>query len=137
MHDAGKGGFRAASASVRHTGDGWELAAAVESVWSRDNAFDGINAKLGARFDLGQADIGLAWLHPKVNDRPDALALDLVFPLTTRLAMMAFGAFTDGGREDAGGLAIDYRVRPDTSLLVALTDGAQGGGVHLTLERRF
>ncbi|SMX43744.1 hypothetical protein [Maliponia aquimaris] len=137
LHDAVKGTFRAVSASVRYSGDGWHLAAAVESVWSRNNAHHGINAKLGARFDLGEAQVGLAWLHPEANDRPDALALDLVFPLSHRLDVMAFGEFTDGGRDDAYGIALDYKVRPDTSVLFALTDGARGGVVHLTLERRF
>lgn len=137
VHDAEKGGFRTASASVRYRGDGWQVAAAVESVWSRDNAHDGVNAKLGARFDLGRADLGVTLMHPEANGKPDALALDVVFPVGTRLDVMAFGEITRDGSDDAYGLALDYKLRPDTSFLFAVTDGAAGSAAHLTLEYRF
>ncbi|MEI4490756.1 hypothetical protein WAF00_08850 [Mameliella alba] len=137
LHDAVKGSFRAASVAVTYNGDGWQLAGAVETVTSRTMDHHGINAKLGARFDIGRADFGVTWLHPEVNDKPDAIALDLVFPVTTKLDMMAFGEFTDGGKDDAYGIALDYKLRPDTSVLFAATDGRGGSGIHLTLERRF
>ena len=137
LHDAVKGSFRAASVAVSYNGDGWQLAGAVETVTSRTMDHHGINAKLGARFDIGRADFGVTWLHPEVNDKPDAIALDLVFPVSTKLDMMAFGEFTDGAKDDAYGIALDYKLRPDTSVLFAATDGRGGSAVHLTLERRF
>ncbi|MBY6161844.1 hypothetical protein KUV73_13230 [Mameliella alba] len=137
LHDAVKGSFRSASFAVAYNGEGWQLAAAVETVSSRDMKHDGINAKIGGRFDLGQLDVGIAWLHPEVNDRPDALALDVVFPVTTKLDMMVFGEFTEGARDDAYGIALDYKLRPETSVLFAATDGAAGSALHLTLEHRF
>ncbi len=136
-HDASKGGFSAASLAIAHHGAGWMLAAAVETVWSPHGGNEGINAKIGARFDIGEAQVGIAWLHPEANERDDAVALDLTFPVTPKLDFLAFGEFTDAGKDDAYGIAFDYRIRPDTSLLVAGTDGARGPAAHLTVERRF
>ncbi|WP_417207119.1 hypothetical protein [Antarctobacter sp.] len=137
LHDANKGNFRSASIALTYHGAGWQLAAAVETVTEDDFTHEGINAKLGARFDMGQMDVGITYLHPDANDTPDALALDVVFPVSSRVDMLAFGEITDKGKDDAYGLALDYKVRGDSSVLFAVTDGARDSAVHLTLERRF
>ncbi|MGP6086656.1 hypothetical protein [Antarctobacter jejuensis] len=136
-HDASKGGFSAASLSVAHHGNGWMLAGAIETVWSPHDGHEGINAKVGAQFDIQQAKVGIAWLHPEANDRDEALSLDLAIPVTPKFDVLAFGEFTESGKDDAYGIAVDFKIRPDTSLLLAGTDGAIGPGAHLTLERRF
>ena len=133
-HEASKGGFSAASLSMAHHGTGWMLAAALESVWSPHGGHEGLNAKLGAGFDLGPAQAGIAWLHPDANDRADAVALNFTLPVTSKLDFLAFGEFTDSGKDDAYGIAADTRIRPDTSLLLAGTDGALGPGLHLRLN---
>ncbi len=137
LHDASKGHFGALSLAVAYNGEGWQLAAAIEAVSSDRHSIERINAKIGARVDLGRAELGIAYLHPDANRRPDALALDLVVPVPGRLNLMAFGEFTADGRDDAYGIALDHAFRPDSSLLVAATDGARGRAFHLTLEHRF
>lgn len=137
FQNASKGGFASSSISLAYQGDGWKVAAAVEHVTGRNFAENGINAKLGARFVLGQMDVGIAWLHPQANKQPDALALDLVFPVASRLDAMAFAEVTEQGNDDAYGIAVDYKVRPNASVLLAVTGGARDPAVHLTMERRF
>ncbi|WP_323771162.1 hypothetical protein [Antarctobacter sp.] len=137
LHDANKGNFRSASIALTYQGAGWQLAAAVETLTEDDFTHAGINAKLGARFDMGQMDVGITYLHPDANETPDALALDVVFPVSSRVDMLAFGEITDKGKDDAYGLALDYKVRGDSSVLFAVTDGARDSAMHLTLERRF
>jgi hypothetical protein len=136
-HTAIKGGFQSGSVSILHRGEGWQLAAAVEAIWGSDGSQDGLNTKLGGRHDFGQADFGLTWLHPEANDRPDALALDMVARVSSRLDVLAFGEFSKDGQDDAYGLGLDYHARADSSVLFSMTDGARGDAVHLTLERRF
>lgn len=137
IHDAKKGNFRSASVALTYQGTGWTLAAAVETVTSDDFTHEGFNAKLGARFDVGQMDVGVTYLSPDVNDTPDALALDIVVPVSTRFDLLAFGELTDKATDDAYGLALDYKIQPDSSALFAVTDGERDSAVHLTLERRF
>jgi hypothetical protein len=136
-HDATKGNFRAVSASVAHRDDGWQLAAAVEAVWSRDGVHDGINAKLGGVVDIGPGSLGLAWLHPDANDRPSALAVDMTIPISKQLDVLGMYETTKDSQDDAYGLAFDYHIRPDRSLLFAATDSNQGSTLSLTLECRF
>ncbi|SNS62728.1 hypothetical protein [Antarctobacter heliothermus] len=137
IHDANKGNFRSASVALTYRGAGWTLAAAVETVAEDDFTHEGINAKLGARFDVGQMDVGVTYLRPDVNDTPDALALDVVVPVSSRVDLLAFGELTDKSRDDAYGLALDYKVQRDSSVLFSATDGARDSAVHMTLERRF
>jgi hypothetical protein len=136
-HDAVKGTFRSTSAAVTYTGEGWAVMAAVESVWSRDNAHDGVNAKIGARFDIGPAALELALLHPDANSRPDALAVDLRVPLSSRTGLSVMGEFTEDGSDDAYGLAADVRLGKGSRLVLAATDGAAGAAAHLTCVTRF
>jgi hypothetical protein len=137
VHDASKGGFRSASVALSQSGDGWQVAAAVESVWSDDGTHHGLNTKLGGRYDFGQSTFGLAWLRAEANDRPDTLAIDFQTPLSDRFDLLAFGETSRDRTDDAYGLALDYGMRADTSVLFAVTESSGGGGVHLTLERRF
>lgn len=137
VHDANKGNFRSASVALTYRGAGWTLAAAVEAVTEDDFTHEGINAKLGARFDIGEIDAGITYLRPDANDTPDALALDVVVPVSSRVDLLAFGELTDKSTDDAYGLALDYKVQPDSSVLFSATDGARDSAVHMTLERRF
>ena len=137
LHDASKGNFRAASVAFVRQGDGWQISGAVEALWTHEGVFDGLHTKLGGRATAGPAEVGLTWLHPDSNDRPDALAMDVIAPLGDRLDLMAFGEFTEGGMDDAYGIGLDYGLRPDSHVLFAVTDGARGDAVHMTLERRF
>jgi hypothetical protein len=136
-HDAVKGKFRTVSAAVSHNGEGWSFAAAVEPVWLRDGSYAGSNAKFGGRADLGSGSAGMALLHPVANDRPDALSFDLTLPLSSKLEGLAFGEISENHQDDAYGFAVDYSVLPNSSVLFAVTDGALGQAMHLTLERRF
>lgn len=136
-HEATKGGFTSASASIAYRGIGWTVAAAVESVWSPNGMHEGINAKLGARFDILQGQVGVSLLHADANSRKNALALDVTAPVSTKVDLLAFGEFTENGKDDAYGLGVDFKLRPTTSLLIVGTDGAMGPAAHLTLEQRF
>jgi len=136
-HDAVKGGFRSASASGSYLGNGWDLAAAVEAVWSRDGTHDGVNTKIGGGVTIGTSHVGLAWLRPEVNDRRDALSLDITVQMSRRLDLLGFGEVTKTGKDDAYGIALDYRMKPDTDMISAVSQNARGSIVHLTLERRF
>lgn len=137
LHDAAKGGFRSISAAYTLHGTGWQLAAAAEPVWLRDGSYLGTNAKLGLRAELGSGEVGVAILHPDANNRPDALAGDLAYPLNSRLDLRTFGELTRGRTDDAYGLALDHAIHGNSNVILALTDGAAGRAIHLTLERRF
>ncbi len=137
-HKDDKGGFDAASVAASYQGTGWQIAAAVESVREHGGP-DRVDAKLGTRVALGpQAEAGLTLLSPDGNDRDDALAFDMTWTATETLSFMAFGEAVRGGGDDAWGLAGEYRFRPDTSVILAGTDGdAAGAAWHLTLAHRF
>lgn len=136
-HRAEKGGFSAASAAVTYTGQGYRLMAAVETIRDDAGALDGTNAKIGARFDLGRSEFGIAWLHPDANARPDALSLDARIPLTGQITLAALGEFTEGAKDDAYGLALTRKFGKYGATTVAVTDGAAGPGLHLTHSYRF
>ncbi|WP_121631577.1 hypothetical protein [Tropicibacter alexandrii] len=136
-HDAVKGGFRSASVALEWQRGPWTVAAAVEGVWDRASIYDGINAKLGARYDFGDVEIGLGWLHPNASGLPDALALHAAWEVNQRVTLSAFGEFTENGRNDAYGLSARYAIRPDLDVTLAATDGAAGSAFHLTLAHRF
>lgn len=138
-HRADEGGFDALSVAVTHAGPGWQLSAAVEAVRDQTEGRDALNAKLGGQADLGRdLRLGLAWLSPEANDRPDALSADLTWQAGAALDLSAFGEFTKGGREDAWGLAAQYRLRPQTGISLAGTDSAEHGqALHLTLTQGF
>lgn len=136
-HDAVKGQFRSASVALEWVRGPWSVAAAVEGVWDRRANYHGINAKLGARYDFGDVEIGLTYLHPDANAKPDALALDIGWDVTDRLALSAFGEVSQTGKDDAYGIAARYALRPHMDATFAATDGAAGSAYHLTLAHRF
>ncbi len=111
-HHAEKGGFSAASLALRHVGEGWELAAAVEQVRGHSGAPDGTNAKIGGRVTIGRAEAGLAALFADANGRSTALAVDLVVPVGSRTRFRAMGEFTEQGKDDAYGLALHHDFTP-------------------------
>lgn len=136
-HHADKGDFRSASASIRHRGDGWSVAAAVEPVKSLKGSEIKTNAKIGGRFDIGHGNFGVALLRPEANNRPDALSLDMVLPVSDELDVLLLGEFTESALDDAYGLAMSYQLPPNSSVFVAATDGEAGHALHLTLETSF
>lgn len=137
-HSDDKGGFDVLSAALSHEGAGWSLAAAVEAVREHDGP-ERVDSKIGGRLDLApQVGAGVTWLMPDGNDRDDALALDVLWRATDRLDFSAFGEVTREGRDDAWGLAAEYRFLPDTSAILSGTDSDTGGSAwHLTLNQRF
>lgn len=135
LGDAAKGGFTAASVSAAHRRGGWQVSAALEAVWPREGEAD-VNAKLGARFGIGRADLGLALLLPGANEEPDALALDAVAPLSERLDLLAMGELTGNG-SDAYGLGLDYAVTPRARLVTSVTEDSRHQAAHLTLRYAF
>ncbi len=137
VHDAIEGTFRSASVAVTYKLDTLSLMAAVEGVWSRDNGPLGMNAKLGATFDLGPLSAGLSLVHPDANDRPNILAVDLRMPVAPRFDMSLMGEFTQDGSDDAYGLAFDHAAGPDSTVIFSATDGAAGPALHLTYAHRF
>lgn len=138
LHDARDGGFRTASAAAEWRADGWSLAGAVEGVWDQSNDWQGLNAKLGGRWQSDGLALGLAWLHPDANARPDALAFDLSYQLSSYLTLLAFGEVTENRSADAYGLAARHEVGPGTEMVLAVTDGdAMGTELHLTVTRRY
>lgn len=138
-HRDDKGGFDALSLAVSHEGFGWQVAAAVEGLRNHADDRDAVNAKLGGQADLGQSvTLGLAWLSPEGNDRPDALSADLVWQAAPQLNLAAFGAFAREGEDDAWGLSAQYQLRPQTGVSLAGTDSTDHGrALHLTLTQQF
>ncbi|WP_136442673.1 hypothetical protein [Pacificoceanicola onchidii] len=137
VHHAAVGGFSSASLAARWQHGAWRLAAAVEGVWSEAGDFDDINAKLGLSYVQDRWSIGLAWLHPEAEGLPDALALNAGFDVTDKLSLSLFGEFTDGGRDDAYGLAAHYAFHDRATLSLAATRWNDETGFHLTLTHRF
>ena len=135
-HDAAKGGFLSASAALSWRTGGWQVAGAAEGVWDRGGGWQGLNAKLGAGHDAGSWGGDAAWLHPKANGRPDALALDLWAKAGARWTLSGFGELTRTG-EDAGGIAARRDLGPHSALTLAATRESAAGGLHLTLSRGF
>ncbi|CUH76212.1 hypothetical protein [Tropicibacter naphthalenivorans] len=136
IHDASKGDFRSASVALTQGAGAWQIAAAIEGVWSRNNTYDGINAKLGAQYDAGGLRATIAYLHPDANNRPDAIALSAQYDWT-KLSVGVMGEFTDAGQDDAYGLSAEVRLGGSTGAILSATDGAAGPAWHLTLDHQF
>lgn len=92
---------------------------------------------MGGRVDVGDGSVGAALLRADANDRPVALALDVEMPVTETLDLLAFGEFTDAGQDDAYGVGMGYRIRPDSTVFASVTDGEEGRAMHLSLEYSF
>ncbi|KUF12225.1 hypothetical protein [Pseudoponticoccus marisrubri] len=138
VHDAVKGSFRSGTVAVEYAGAGWSLAAAVEGARSRGGQHRDTNSKIGARFDVAGGAVGIAYLHPELNNRDNALALDMTLPLGDRLTLMGAAELTELHRDDAYALGMDVRLRDTLSVLVSGSDTtARGSAAHLTLETRF
>jgi len=136
-HHASKGDFTALALAVSREWENLTLAGAIEGVWAGVVATDGINAKLGGTYDFGAARMGLAYLHPGANARPDTLALDLAYSATKGLDLLAFGEISLDDKDDAYGVAADFILRDSTSWIVSATESRSGTAFHATLEQRF
>ncbi|WP_425098626.1 hypothetical protein [Tropicibacter sp. S64] len=137
LHHASKGGFSSASVAARWQTGPWHLAAAAEGIWDVSGGYDGTNAKLGVTYVQDRWSLGLAWLHPEAENLPDALALTGTVAVSQKLSLSAFGEFTEGGRDDAYGVAAQYALTDRASLSLAATQWRDEGGVHLTVTHRF
>lgn len=137
LHDAAKGGFRAASLAASWETGSWTLAGAAEGVWERETGnWEGANVKLGLRRDFGQAEAGLALLHPDANEAPDALEMDLRMPLAPSLTLGAMAHLEDASDGDRYGLSAEYALSPSDALAVTATGGSKSA-LHAGLTHRF
>jgi len=137
LHDASKGDFRSASAALTWNGDSYRLMAAVESVWTGENDHIATSSKFGGTYLFDRGEVGLAYLHPEANERPDAVAWHMRVPLADRIGMEAMGEFTEDATDDAYGLAVDYSFREFGKVTIAATDGALHPGLHATYSLKF
>ena len=135
--DAKDGDFRAASGALERRDGPWTWSLAVEGVWDRKNDYQGTNAKIGGRWSNGQWDIGLVYLHPDANARPDALALDASFAVSSSLSLLAFGEVTENTSEDAYGLAAKHEFDQRSDLLLSTTRDVGTTEIHVTYNRRY
>jgi len=135
--DASDGNFRSASASAEWRAQAVTLAAAVEGVWDPKDDFDGINAKIGARWQQGLFDIGAAVLHPDANRRPDAVAIDANYTVWRDLTLSGFGELTRSRTTSAYGLAARYDFEDRSDVTFAVTDTKANQEVHFTYTRRY
>ncbi|MFN3210322.1 MAG: hypothetical protein ACE369_15205 [Roseovarius sp.] len=135
--DAGKGNFRSASAAAEWQGAPFTIAAAIEGVWDPKDDFDGINAKLGTRWQEGRLDIGAAFLHPDANQRPDAVAIDVNYNVWRDLTLSGFGEVTRGSTNSAYGVAARYDFKDRSDVSFAVTDTKADEEVHFTYTRRY
>ena len=136
-HHASKGDFTAVALAVSREWENFTLAGAVEGVWADIVTTDGVNAKIGGTYDFGRTRMGLAYLHPGANARPDTLALDLAFSATKGLDLLAFGEISLDDKDDAYGVAADFILRDSTSWIMSATESRDGTAFHATLEQRF
>lgn len=135
--DASDGNFRSAAAAAEWRAQAVTLAAAVEGVWDPKDDFDGINAKIGARWQHGLFDIGAAVLHPDANQRPDAVAIDANYTVWRDLTLSGFGELTRGSTTSAYGLAARYDFEDRSHVTFAVTDTKADEEVHFTYVRRY
>lgn len=138
-HDASplQGGFRSASVAAVWQDAPFQLAFAVEGVWDPRNSFDGINAKVGGRWVQGDWDLGVAFLHPDANSRPDAVAIDVTYSVLSRVDLSVFGEITEDPDDDAYGMAAIYEITPASDIGFAATTTGGDGEFHLTYTRRY
>ncbi|MFW2542037.1 hypothetical protein ACN2XU_05300 [Primorskyibacter sp. 2E107] len=137
LHHAARGGFFSATSAARWQRGLWRIAGAIEGVWDTAGAFKGTNAKLGVAYLREGWSLGLAWLHPDAENLPDALALAARLDVAQKVALSLFGEFTDGGSDDAYGLAASYALSQSATLSLAATQWRDDTGLHLTLTHRF
>ncbi|QFT98239.1 hypothetical protein FIU85_13055 [Roseovarius sp. THAF8] len=135
--DASDGNFRSAAGSAEWRAQAMTFAAAIEGVWDPKDHFDGINAKIGARWQDGRFDIGAAFLHPDANQRPDAVAFDVNYNLWRDLTLSGFGEVTRDSTTSAYGLAARYDFADRSDVSFAVTDTTTDEEVHFTYTRRY
>lgn len=137
-HDVTKGeDFSAVSAAFQR-GDGrWVWSVAVEGVWDKWDDFQGVNAKVGGRWTGDQWKIGLAYLHPDANARPDAFALAASYALSKDLSLSAFAEITQSAGDDAYGIAGVYDVSKAADLVLSNTEADGSYEYHFTYTRRY
>lgn len=136
-HDADDGDFRSASFGLSWQEATLQFAVAAEAVWDPRDRFEGFNAKFGGRWQKDELSVGLAYLHPDANQRPDALAFDIQYAFTTNLTVATFGEITKSRSRDAYGLAATYRFRSGSDIAVSTTSAEDSGDIHLTYTRRY
>lgn len=135
--DASDGNFRSASGSAEWRAQAMTFAAAIEGVWDPKDHFDGINAKIGARWQEGRLEIGAAFLHPDANQRPDAVAFDVNYNVWRDLTLSGFGEVTRDSTTSAYGLAARYDFADRSDVSFAVTDTTTDEEVHFTYTRRY
>ena len=135
--DASDGNFRSASAAAEWQAQPVTFAAAIEGVWDPKDEFDGINAKVGARWQADRLNLGAAFLHPDANQRPDALALDINYDVWRDLVLSAFGEITRDSTTSAYGFAARYDFNDRSDMSFAVTDTKTDEEVHFTYTRRY
>lgn len=135
-HDAQDGDFASVSGGLRWTGSPVKFAIATELVWDPRGSFQGVNAKAGGRWSPEPWEIGLTYLHPDANRRPDALALDVTYQVAPRVSLLAFGEITDNGHDEAYGLGARYAATSVSEIVFSGTTGQTGDILHLTYSRR-
>ncbi|WP_428513242.1 hypothetical protein [Roseovarius sp.] len=135
--DASDGNFRSAAGSAEWRAQAMTFAAAIEGVWDPKDHFDGVNAKIGARWQQGRLDIGAAVLHPDANQRPDAVAFDVNYNVWRDLTLSGFGEVTPDSTTSAYGLAARYDFADRSDVSFAVTDTTTDEEVHFTYTRRY
>ncbi len=137
MHDADKGDFRSASAALLWQETLLKMAIAVETVWNPRNNFEGINAKAGGRWAGEQLEVGLAYLHPDANQRPDALAFDVQYFMSDKLLLSTFGEVTKSWQDEAYGVAAKYKINSGSDVIFSVTSASDRDDLHFTYTRHY
>lgn len=136
-HKAVKGGFRDASVAVGWQQGATQIAAAAEGVWDQDAVWKGSNAKVGVGYATDRAGAHLAYLHPEVNLRPDAVSADIWHDIGPNWTLFAFGTRTVDGQDDAGGIALKRGFGLASDVSLAAASSREGNTMHFGLVRRF
>lgn len=137
IHDADDGDFRSMSAAFELETGQWVWSFASEGVWDRQNTFEGANTKFGARWADRSWTIGMAWLHPDANARPDALAFDLAYALSEELSILTFGELTRHASDRAYGIGGRHAIDGRSDLVLSGTREDNVNEVHFVYTRRY
>ena len=137
MHDADDGDFRSTSAALLWQELHLQLAFGVEAVWEPSDSFTGINAKVGGRWTGEQWEVGLAYLHPDANQRPDTLAFDLQYSVSNKLLFSTFGEVTETLHDEAYGFAAKYQLTSSSDAIFSATTARDSDELHFTYTRNY
>lgn len=138
VHDVTKGEQFSAISAAFQRGDGrWVWSFAVEGVWNNWDDFQGINAKVGGGWRGDQWEIGLAYLYPDANARPDAFALAASYAQSKHLSLSAFADITQSAGDDAYGIAGVYDVSDADYFALSNTETGGVNEYHFTYTRRY